>query len=241
MGNSDEIQTPRGLFASGDVGLHLSYYVGNYKGGRNESFMYGVDTERHWFDYDLVSAYTTAMTYLTLPDYSNARLLSSENVLKLTEKELLKGYLIVNGSFDFPATIKYPSIPCYIDSTTTVYPLRGKCLLTGPEYLLAKNQGCKIKITSAFYIPPSEFSRSTSMGTKFKITIKPFQAIINEIQSKRREYPKGHILNALYKEMGNSIYGNLVRGLSNKKTFDTKSGKLLRMPATELSNPILAS
>jgi len=41
MGNADEIQTPKGLFASGDVGLHLSYYISNYKGGRNESYMYG--------------------------------------------------------------------------------------------------------------------------------------------------------------------------------------------------------
>ena len=43
MGNSDEMQTPKGLFASGDTGLHMSYYIGNYKGGRNESFMYGAE------------------------------------------------------------------------------------------------------------------------------------------------------------------------------------------------------
>lgn len=45
MGNADELQTPKGLFASGDVGLHMSYYIGNYKGGRNESFMYGSENE----------------------------------------------------------------------------------------------------------------------------------------------------------------------------------------------------
>jgi hypothetical protein len=43
MGNSDEVQTPKGLFSTGDVGLHLSYYIGNYKGGRNESFMFGAE------------------------------------------------------------------------------------------------------------------------------------------------------------------------------------------------------
>lgn len=43
MGNSEEVQTPKGLFNTGDVGLHLSYYIGNYKGGRNESFMYGAE------------------------------------------------------------------------------------------------------------------------------------------------------------------------------------------------------
>lgn len=43
IGNSEELLTPKGLSATEDVGLHLSYYIGNYKGGRNESFMYGSD------------------------------------------------------------------------------------------------------------------------------------------------------------------------------------------------------
>lgn len=43
MGNASEIQTPKGLFATRGVGAHMSYYIANYKGGRNESFMYGVD------------------------------------------------------------------------------------------------------------------------------------------------------------------------------------------------------
>lgn len=47
MGNSDEIQTPKGLFHTGVVGQHLSYFIANYKGGRNESFMYGCDEKSH--------------------------------------------------------------------------------------------------------------------------------------------------------------------------------------------------
>jgi hypothetical protein len=43
IGNADEVQTPKGLFATGDLGLNMSYYIGNYKGGRNESFMYGAE------------------------------------------------------------------------------------------------------------------------------------------------------------------------------------------------------
>jgi hypothetical protein len=43
MGNPDDVQTPKGLFHTGATGLHLSYFIGNYKGGRNESFMYGSD------------------------------------------------------------------------------------------------------------------------------------------------------------------------------------------------------
>lgn len=48
-------------------------------------------------------------------------------------------------------------------------------------------------------------------------------------------------MNLLYKEMGNSIYGNVVRGMSNKKSFDTLTGKSCRVTGTDLSNPVLAS
>ena len=42
-----EIQTPKGLYATRNIGTHLSYFIANYKGGRNESFMYGVDENTH--------------------------------------------------------------------------------------------------------------------------------------------------------------------------------------------------
>jgi DNA polymerase elongation subunit (family B) len=41
--------------------------------------------------------------------------------------------------------------------------------------------------------------------------------------------------------MGNSIYGSVVRGMSDKRKYDIKSGRTIRMEAGELSNPILAS
>jgi hypothetical protein len=240
MGNSDEVQTPKGLFATGDVGLHMSYYIGNYKGGRNESFMYGAESKTLWFDYDLSNAYTSAMSHLSLPDYNQAILLNPETVKSLSNDKLLKGYLIVRGSFKFPDNTKYPSIPCFVDKTTTVYPLQGDCLLTGPEYLLARNQKCVIEVKSAYYIPPTEKEKKVGV-MNIKQTVKPFHEIIKEVQSNRQKHPKGHFMNFLYKELGNSIYGNVVRGMSNKKCFDPKTGKMNRVTATEISNPILAS
>ena len=47
MGNADEIQTPKGLYATRNIGTYLSHFIANYKGGRNESFMYGVDENTH--------------------------------------------------------------------------------------------------------------------------------------------------------------------------------------------------
>jgi hypothetical protein len=258
------------LFATKSTGLHLSYFIGNYKGGRNESFMYGTDEQTTWFDYDLVSAYTTAMSDLSLPYYQLGRLMSEKDFndwIEVSDKPkekpaklevLMEGYYIINGTFEFPEDVKYPSIPCYIDETTTVYPLRGSGLLTGPEYVLAINQGCEIKIISVFYIPPMLEIKDDDSGVDSEVAIatdsdsepepeiqatriKPFHDIMSNIQKSRREYPKGTLKNLLYKEMGNSVYGNVVRGMSNKKSFDCLTGNYVKMTATELSNPILAS
>jgi hypothetical protein len=168
IGNADEVQTPKGLFATGDVGLHLSYYIGNYKGGRNESFMYGSEDEIVWYDYDLVSAYTTGMTDLSLPAYSEGKMILYDEIEKWSDDQLLQGYLIIYTNFKFSNGVKYPSIPCYVDENTTVYPLEGTCLITGPEYLLARNQGCVFDVKTIYFIPPAEEIKGGRKKEKFK-------------------------------------------------------------------------
>jgi hypothetical protein len=43
LGNVGDIVTPKGLISVVDLGLDLNYFVASYRGGRNESYMYGVD------------------------------------------------------------------------------------------------------------------------------------------------------------------------------------------------------
>jgi hypothetical protein len=45
----------------------------------------------------------------------------------------------------------------------------------------------------------------------------------------------------MYKEIGNSIYGSLVRGMNNKLKLNNKTGEMSRIPAHFLSNPIISS
>jgi len=45
IGDALKTQTPKGLHASQLMGIKMSLYIGNYKGGRNESFMYGMDSK----------------------------------------------------------------------------------------------------------------------------------------------------------------------------------------------------
>jgi len=175
------------------------------------------------------------MAGLGNPDYNKGRMITIKQLEKMSFNEILYSYIIMKVKFKFKAKTKFPSIPVHIDETTSIYPLEGEAILTGAEYLLAKSQKCELKISDIYYLP---FERTRK---ERKIINHPFKSIIKEIQLKRRQYPPKTINNLLYKEMGNSIYGSTARGISNKKKFDIKTGRTLRMESSELSNPIIAS
>lgn len=69
----------------------------------------------------------------------------------------------------------------------------------------------------------------------------PFADVIKHLQAQRRLHAKDTLLNLLYKQLANGLYGLIVRGISDKRKYDIKSGRYVRMEAGELSNPILAS
>ena len=46
IGDSGSTQTPKGLFKTDDVGRKISLFISSYRGGRNESYMYGVDSKK---------------------------------------------------------------------------------------------------------------------------------------------------------------------------------------------------
>lgn len=166
------------------------------------------------------------------PAYDQYRRISEYELNNFSNDEILYSYLIMQVDFDFPHTVKYPSIPCYVDENCTVFPLRGTAVLTGSEYLLAKSQGCKLKLHEIHLIPFKKLEYKE---------IKPFETILKTVQEKRREFHKGTVNNLIYKEMGNSIYGSVVRGMANKKKFDTKTKTTQRLSGDDLSNPVIAS
>jgi hypothetical protein len=177
------------------------------------------------------------MAMLGDPDYERGRILKEEELYGMSKDEILYSYIIIKGSFEFPKEVKYPSIPCFLDKTTTVYPLKGEAILTGSEYLVAKSMGCEFKLEDIYYIPFTCFADNDGI-VHIK---KPFKNCIKELQNKRVTYAKGTINNLIYKEIGNSIYGLTVKGMSNKMKYDTKTKTTIRMGSSVLSNPIIAS
>ena len=232
LGDVSASITPKGLNVIKQVGYVLPYYIANYKGGRNECFMFGVERDTTWYDYDLTNAYTTILSVAGHPDYENCIRLSISDLNKMSKIDKLYSYLIIHADFEFPLKTKYPSIPCYVDENCTIYPLKGNCIITGAEYILALSQHCSFKILDVYNTPYKTLEHKD---------IKPFGTIINLVQEQRREHPKGTLSNQMYKEIGNSIYGSVVRGIGNKRKFDIKSQGTLRMYGDELTNPLIAS
>jgi len=66
MKNLSKVFTPTGVELSKDLSHYISYFLGSYHGGRNESFIYGLVQETV-YDYDLPGAYPTAMSLLEFP------------------------------------------------------------------------------------------------------------------------------------------------------------------------------
>lgn len=232
LGDVSNSITPKGLNVVKDIGFVLPLYIANYKGGRNECFMFGIDRDTMWYDYDLTNAYTTVMSMAGHPDYKNCKRLTYSELNSLSYEELLFSYTIIKAEFEFPENTKYPSIPCFVDENCTVYPLKGNCVITGSEYILAKNQGCNF-IFEDIYCTPFKNSELYEL--------KPFSNVIHLVQEQRREHKKGTISNLIYKEIGNSIYGSVVRGIGNKRKFDIKSKGTVRMEGDDLTNPLIAS
>ena len=175
------------------------------------------------------------MSLMGDPDYANGGVLSAVDVAKLSDESLIFSYTVLDVDFVFPSTVKYPSIPAYVDEVVTVYPLKGRSIITGAEYVLAMRQGCKINVLDGYIIP---FKRPVN---EEDVVFKPFSECIKDLQTLRRKYKKGTINNLMYKEIGNSLYGLTVRGLNEKLKYDIKTDAMVRMEGDELSNPIIGS
>lgn len=240
LGNLSSVLTPKGARSVG-ISNFIVPFIACYRGGRNESYMYGVDNitdERSWIDYDLTSCYTTVMSLLGHPEYDKAVHLYNKTVLKMNERDFLLNYIVVDVDFKFPNTVKYPCIPTRVDDNADIYPREGRSTRTGCEYLVAKSLGCRLYVRSGVMVP---FSRYKKKENNIIDYFGPFREIVKELQRKRRQYEPKTFFNYMYKAIGNSVYGQIAMGISGKKTFDIKTKSHIKILGGALSNPILAS
>jgi hypothetical protein len=374
LGNAQTTHTPKGITAVGITGETLNMFLGSFRGGRNECFAYGIDTNTNWFDYDLTSCYSTIMSMCGDPDYiedsglnlnygveesfpsfvplsdkvhrnkiSDLRTSDSKNSCssgvglptflaapsgspsleglgeeeggglgggsssssavpieisnfeeenKISEENLIQKdengdsvspdvlamcgqpdynktkiitselindkkidftecYSALRVKFHFPNIFKFPPIPISTNDGNTVYPLSGEGLITGLEYISAKNilelyfnkypsldrKVYYIKIIYGVYIPfKTEIKDNEQVLSYF-----PFYEVINELQRFRRLHPKKSAMERIYKDLGNMLYGKVVSGISNKRSYDARHEMMTSMQGSQLTNPIIGS
>jgi len=201
--------------------INESFATLAYYGGRNETYIYGASHEDTWIDWDLSSAYTTAMAILGMPHY--------ENSIQTLDVEKFQPDCLGMASitFEFPPDCKFPCLPVKTP-TGLIFPLKGKTICPSPEIYLAHRMGAYIKISQGLIVP---------MDTN----LRPFQEIMKDLQKQRKTLPKGSWEELTLKEIGNSIYGKTAQGLGNKKVFDNHSGTSQPVAPSKMTNPYFAS
>ncbi|KAG0632607.1 hypothetical protein HOY80DRAFT_1069396 [Tuber brumale] len=266
LGSVQKSHTPKGINSIGFAAENENLYLSSFRGGRNESFTYGVDKDTKWYDYDLASCYATIMSqngdpfYLDQetdendhldpvislcghPNYSLSKVIHPET--DITKLDLKNSYTVIKVKFNFPVFIKYPPLPVFMDKNITIYPLSGETVITGTEFLSALNILYKaLKLNKELDSSKYFIKIITGSYIPFKKDgYKPFFSAIRELQANRQIFRssdgKGSAPERIYKDLGNMIYGKTVCGISNKRNYDARTATMKSMISGSLSNPIL--
>lgn len=155
-----KLYTPGSLQQERGLGRWLVYFLGAYKGGRNESFMYGggkFTKIKALFDYDLTSAYPTVMSLLDFPAYlceKDIPQMTGIELLDLYGEKLIMSYTAVFINFKFPNTVKFPNLPVKMSDGTLAYPLSGQGYFTGVEIFYAiSSLKAEVEVLGGSFIP----------------------------------------------------------------------------------------
>ncbi|OOE78670.1 hypothetical protein BZG73_15850 [Salinivibrio siamensis] len=194
-----------------------------YFGGRNESFACGPSDVGVFYDFDLSGAYTTGMVDVRPLDYDRSYM--TKNLDDFCGH--VCGFARVR--FSFPDGTRFPCLPVHHELYGLYFPLTGETYTTAPELEVAINMGGHVEVLQGVVIPWLEDSESLFL---------PFVQLIRE---KRNSYPKKSFEEAMWKEIGNSLYGKTAQGLRDKTAFELANGLTKDIPRSAVTNPYMAA
>jgi len=192
-----------------------------YHGGRNEQFWFGPCYEADWTDYDLASAYPTAMSLIGIPYWE--KFYFSREIKDYTPTTL--GYACVD--FKFPDHVRYPTLPVRTQNGL-IFPLEGRSYCAAPEIVAALSLGATVTIRHGVIVPTDD-----------KVRI--FGKFIGDCLAKRKQYAKKSFEGLFWKEIANSTYGKTAQGLREKRVFDMRDQEMKPLPPSRITNPFFAS
>jgi hypothetical protein len=206
------------------VEIHQHMAVLASYGGRNETFWFGATPVGDFREFDIVSAYTTALSSLQMLDYSRAH--TTKDIDDYTPDQV--GFALVR--FQFPAGCYYPCLPVKADDQRgLIYPMSGETSATSPEIAAAVHLGAEVEIVHGAVIP--WVPRSP----------RPFESVLVEFANRRWQHADKSPKNLMYKELGNCLYGKTYQGTKEKKAYNTRTDKHEEIGESPITNIFIAA
>ncbi len=232
LGKVPDPNRPRKRVRHPTIANNLSFMANCFHGGRNECFSHGIFAG-NYFDLDISGAYTSGMAAFREGAWDEV-----QHTKSIEEVALLDVISLAHVKFEFPEGTRFPSLPIDVGTEGLIYPLRGESYATGPELVVAINQGAMIDVIQGLVIPWVDHDG-----------LRPCVEFTSHINRQRKEHKKGSPLELLAKEAGNSLFGKFAQGLSKHKTdgsatskriFDTRKGEYNELPESSVTQPALA-
>ncbi|MFA8442241.1 DNA polymerase [Yoonia sp.] len=213
------------------------FFTECYHGGRNEQFWFGPAPKGLWYDYDLTSAYPSAMSLIRIPDWSTLRPI--RNTQELLDSSLMAHDLaFANVDFEFPDDVRYPVLPVRTDSGL-VFPRKGNSTTHISEIMLAKELGCKIHLVEGRRIDALPLSTPSQMSKMMELRV--FEGFARMCIEERRKHPKKSLDNLFWKELVNSTYGKTAQGLRERRIYDLRDAETKPLEPSKITNPVYAA
>lgn len=199
--------------------INQSMCASAFHGGLNSSYIWGevlCRDDQIILDLDLRSAYPTAHSAFADIDFSKGPIVGSPraSVRSIEELNKLIGMDIssdtpVHGffhvDFKWDDDTRFPCIPCKDAAAGLLYVLEGMTVCTAPEIAAALETGkCSVTVKQYLIFP--------NIAEKFTLA-----AIFRRFLEERGKYPKGALMELLWKECSNSLYGKLAQGVKERK------------------------
>ena len=232
---NDRYQTIEKAVSVKKLFWHEDFFTECYHGGRNEQFWFGPAFEGMWFDYDLSSAYPSAMALIGRPQWNGIRPI--KDTYQLMNEFIAADLAFANVDFEFPEDVRFPVLPVRTENGL-IFPRQGNSSTHISEILLAKSLGAKIHMVEGRFVP-SERHGNWSKG--IDRPQRPFDAFTKFCIEQRSQYPKKTLENLFWKELINSTYGKTAQGLRERRVFDLRDMDTKRLAPSKITNPVYAA
>jgi hypothetical protein len=213
LGRKTSANGAMGKEALPELAAHQALMADAFHGGWNECHsvgLYGPEDSagRDSTDIDLHGAYTTALAFAREIDWANV-----ESIKDLDRLATLDAMTFAAVDFEFPKDTRFPSLACDSGDYGLVFPLSGSTVVTGPELVVALNQGAKIIVRAGVRL---NFLDADGL--------RPFASTAQAINKQRAEAKAAaggadkSALELVAKDCGNAVYGKCAQAVCSMKS-----------------------